>query len=277
MSTVRTERDGRVLTVTLDNPPRNLMNGRMVGELDALATELEDDESIGAVVITGAPEEVFITHFDVAEMLAGAEAGREATEVGLELIHGLFLRMNRMDKVFVAAVNGLALGGGCELALACDLRLMAEGEQHRIGLPELSVGIIPGAGGTQRLTRALGPSRALEFMLEADPLTPQQAVELGLVHRTVASDELLQVAHATAERLARRSPVTVGALKRAVYFGGSAGLEQGLAMEREGFQAAVSSAAAARAMRAYLEQEAALADSAAILPWREGTVVDLTS
>jgi len=277
MSTVRTERDGRVLTVTLDNPPRNLMNGRMVGELDALARELEDDESIGAVVITGAPEEVFITHFDVAEILAGAEAGREATEVGLELIHGLFLRMNRMDKVFVAAVNGLALGGGCELALACDLRLMAEGEQHRIGLPELSVGIIPGAGGTQRLTRALGPSRALEFMLEADPLTPQQAVELGLVHRTVAGDELLQVAHATAERLARRSPVTVGALKRAVYFGGSAGLEQGLAMEREGFQAAVSSAAAARAMRAYLEQEAALADSAAILPWREGTVVDLTS
>ena len=277
MSTVRTERDGRVLTVTLDNPPRNLMNGRMVGELDAVARELEDDESIGAVVITGAPEEVFITHFDVAEMLAGAEAGREATEVGLELIHGLFLRMNRMDKVFVAAVNGLALGGGCELALACDLRLMAEGEQHRIGLPELSVGIIPGAGGTQRLTRALGPSRALEFMLEADPLTPQQAVELGLVHRTVASDELLQVAHATAERLARRSPVTVGALKRAVYFGGSAGLEQGLAMEREGFQAAVSSAAAARAMRAYLEQEAALADSSAILPWREGTVVDLTS
>jgi len=277
MSTVRTERDGRVLTVTLDNPPRNLMNGRMVGELDALARELEDDESIGAVVITGAPEEVFITHFDVAEILAGVEAGREATEVGLELIHGLFLRMNRMDKVFVAAVNGLALGGGCELALACDLRLMAEGEQHRIGLPELSVGIIPGAGGTQRLTRALGPSRALEFMLEADPLTPQQAVELGLVHRTVAGDELLQVAHATAERLARRSPVTVGALKRAVYFGGSAGLEQGLAMEREGFQAAVSSAAAARAMRAYLEQEAALADSAAILPWREGTVVDLTS
>ena len=271
MSTVRTERDGRVLTVTLDNPPRNLMNGRMVGELDAVARELEDDESIGAVVITGAPEEVFITHFDVAEMLAGAEAGREATEVGLELIHGLFLRMNRMDKVFVAAVNGLALGGGCELALACDLRLMAEGEQHRIGLPELSVGIIPGAGGTQR------PDDSWTLPSLPEALTPQQAVELGLVHRTVASDELLQVAHATAERLARRSPVTVGALKRAVYFGGSAGLEQGLAMEREGFQAAVSSAAAARAMRAYLEQEAALADSAAILPWREGTVVDLTS
>ena len=277
MSTVQTERDGRVLTVTLDNPPRNLMNGRMVGELDAVARELEDDESIGAVVITGAPEEVFITHFDVAEMLAGAEAGREATEVGLELIHGLFLRMNRMDKVFVAAVNGLALGGGCELALACDLRLMAEGEQHRIGLPELSVGIIPGAGGTQRLTRALGPSRALEFMLEAEPLTPQQAVELGLVHRTVASDELSEVARATAERLARRSAVTVGALKRAVYFGGTAGLEEGLAMEREGFHVAVSSAAAARALRAYVEQGAALADITAILPWREGTAVDLTS
>jgi enoyl-CoA hydratase len=277
MSTVRTERDGRVLTVTLDNPPRNLMNGRMVAELDALTKELEDDDSIGAVVITGAPEEIFITHFDVAEIAAGAKAGTEATEAGLDLIHGLFLRMNRMDKVFVAAVNGVALGGGCELALACDLRLMAEGEQHRIGLPELSVGIIPGAGGTQRMSRALGPSRALEFMLEAEPLTPQQAVELGLVHRTVAGDELLQVAHATAERLARRSPVTVGALKRAVYFGGTASLEEGLDIEREGFLAAASSPAAARAMRAYIEQGPALADNTAILRWREGTAVDLTS
>jgi enoyl-CoA hydratase len=277
MSTVRTERDGRVLTVTLDNPPRNFMNGRMVGELDALTKELEADDSIGAVVITGAPEEIFITHFDVAEIAAGAKAGTEATEAGLDLIHGLFLRMNRMDKVFVAAVNGVALGAGCELALACDLRLMAEGEQHRIGLPELSVGIIPGAGGTQRMSRALGPSRALEFMLEAEPLTPQQAVELGLVHRTVAGDELLQVAHATAERLARRSPVTVGALKRAVYFGGTASLERGLEFEREGFLAAARSPAAARAMRAYVEQGPALADNTAILAWREGTAVDLTS
>jgi enoyl-CoA hydratase len=277
MPIVRTERDGRVLTVTLDNPPSNLMNRRMVGELDALTRELEADDSVGAVVMTGAPDDVFISHFDVAEILAGAEAGKEATEAGLDLIHGLFLRMNRMDKVFIAAVNGLALGSGCELALACDLRLMAEGEQHRIGLPELSVGIIPGAGGTQRLTRALGPSRALEFMLEAEPLTPQQAVELGLVHRTVASDELSEVARATAERLARRSAVTVGALKRAVYFGGPAGLEEGLAMEREGFHAAVSSAAAARALSAYVEQGAALADITAILPWREGTAVDLTS
>jgi enoyl-CoA hydratase/carnithine racemase len=175
MSIVRTERDGRVLTVTLDNPPRNLMNRRMVGELDALTRELEADDSIGAVVMTGAPDDVFVSHFDVAEILAGAEAGREATEAGLELIHGLFLRMNRMDKVFVAAVNGLALGSGCELALACDLRVAAA--SAIFGLPEVRVGV-PSVIQAALLPPLIGPGRAAEMLLLGTSVSAAQALLL---------------------------------------------------------------------------------------------------
>jgi enoyl-CoA hydratase len=299
--TVHTERTGRVLTARLDNPPRNFMTGAMVRELDELVRSLEGDESIGAVVITGAMEGVFITHFDVREILAAVEsapampssavggalrvtgalgrvpgAGRAlgrtpaAGLVELRRIHDLFLRMNASDKVFVAAVNGMAMGGGCELALACDVRLMADGD-WRIGLPEITVGIIPGAGGTQRLTRALGPSRALEMMLEGRVLTPREAEAVGLVHRVVEPGALGAVAADTAQRLARRAPATVAAIKRAVYEGASRSLGDGLHIERAAFMSVSSRPAALRAMRAYVEEVERLGDAA---PWQESGVME---
>jgi enoyl-CoA hydratase len=312
---VNTERDGRVMTVTLDNPPRNFMNGPMVGELDKLTRELESDSSIGAVVVTGAAAGIFIMHYDVAEIAAGAEQsptvapsvvggglraigavsrvpgadaalGRTpvAGMVELRRIHDLFLRMQRMDKVFIAAINGMATGGGCELTLACDLRIMAEGD-FLIGLPEMSVGIIPGAGGTQRMARALGPAKAIELILEARPLTPGEAFESGLVHRLVPPERLLDEARATAERLARRSPLSVAAAKRAVYEGGSRSLPEGLHIERAGFLAAASSPQAVRAMKAYATQVEDLPDDVAspwadpesMRAWQAGEVVDLTA
>jgi enoyl-CoA hydratase len=312
MSQVHAERSGRVMTVTLDNPPRNLMTGRMVGELDELTQELEGDRSIGAVVITGAAEGVFITHFDVDEIVRGANAtpqvssrqagaglkavgalarlpgGREAMGrtpaaglLELQRIHDLFLRMNRLDKTFIAAINGVAMGGGCELALACDVRIMADGD-GRIGLPETTLGLIPGAGGTQRLTRALGTSRALEMMLEGRLLEPREAEAVGLVHRVMPADRLLDEARDTAERLARRSPESVGALKRAVYEGGSRPFGEGLHIERAGFMAAASTPGSIRAMETYVREDQSRADAApADLPqlfdrWREGTAVDMT-
>ena len=304
------------MTVTLDNPPRNFMTARMVGELDQLTRELESDRSIGSVVITGAPDDVFITHYDVKEILAGAEGvgptldprvvsgalravgalshvpgAKEAIgrtpAAGLAAvrgIHDLFVRMNRMDKVFIAAVNGLATGGGCELALACDLRYMAEGD-GQIGLPEVSVGIIPGAGGTQRMARALGPAKALELILEARLLSPTEALEVGLVHRTVRAELLLDEARATAERLARRSPAAVGSVKRAVWEGSSRSLGEGLHLERAEFLSASSTPQALRAMQEYVRQVESLdPESGSPLaaegladPWREGTAVDMVS
>jgi enoyl-CoA hydratase/carnithine racemase len=178
--------------------------------------------------------------------------------------------MNRLDKVFIAAINGVALGGGCELALACDLRIMALGD-YRIGLPEITLGIIPGAGGTQRMARALGPARALELMLEGQALTPKEAQKAGLVHRTADSAKLLDEALAIGERLARRSPVAVQALKRAVYEGASRPLAEGLHIERAGFLAASSTTAAKRAMGVYAEEVERLGDAA---PWQTESVME---
>lgn len=310
--TIKTERNDRTLTVRIDNPPHNFMNRHMVAELDELVRSLEDDRTVGAVVITGGVEGMFITHYDVEEILIGSEgvgkqvssavAGASLQAVGgasrlpaarralkrtqaagmveLHAIHDLFLRIGRLDKVFIAAINGPALGGGCELALACDLRYMSD-RGGPIGLPEMTLGFNPGAGGTQRLAHLLGPGRALEMILEAEALNPKQALEAGLVHRVVRDKDLASEATATAERLARRAPLSVAGAKRTVREGSRRALPDGLAMERKWFLAGASTPASRRAMRAYaeaVEEDGAPWQSEdARRPWREGTVVDLTA
>ena len=311
-STLRTERDGRVMTVRIDNPPHNFMNQRMVDELEEVTTELEGDDGVGAVVITGADDGLFITHYDVAEILAGSEtmdrtfgpgvAGATLRAVGglskvpggraavsrspargvaeLNRIHEMFLRWNRMDKVFIAAINGPSTGGGSELALACDLRYMAE-EGTMIGQPEILVGFPPGAGGSQRLPRAVGAARALELMLEGNALTAQEALEAGYVHRVVPNAELGAAAAETAARMARRSPSAVAGTKRAFYEGATRPLAEGLAVERKWFLAAASTDAAKRAMRAYADEVErdgpAFTNPERQEAWREGTAADLVS
>jgi enoyl-CoA hydratase/carnithine racemase len=312
-STLRIDRDGRVMTVRFDHPPQNFMTREMVAELIELADSLEGDASIGAVVLTGATEGLFITHYDVEEILAGSETMDRAIGAGvadatlravgglsrvpggsvlvgrspasgvaeLRAIHDLFLRMGRMDKVFIAAINGPALGGGCEISLACDLRYMAA-EAAGIGLPEMSLGFNPGAGGTQRLSHIVGPGRALEMMLEAKALEPQEALDVGLVHRVVPEADLLAEATATATRLSRRAPESVAGLKQAVLEGATRPLPQGLAIEQKWFLSTVSKPAARRAMRAYANQIAGSevapwSRPESLQPWRDGTAADLVS
>jgi enoyl-CoA hydratase len=308
--TFETGREGRVLTVRFDNPPFNFMNREMVAELGELLDSLEGDRSLGAVILTGKPEGLFITHYDVEEILAGSEgigrsvsagvAGASLRTVGtvarlpgagaalrrtpaagvLELrrTHETLLRMQRMDKVFVGAINGPALGGGCELAMACDIRYMAAGAKW-IGQPEMLLGFPPGAGGTQRLTRILGTSRALELVLEGRPLAPEEAHDLGLVHRVTPDGELLAEATSCARRLARRAPRSVSAAKRAVLEASARPLADGLAEERKFFLASVSQPAAQRAMRAYAERVRSagppFTDEEEIARWRQGAAVDL--
>jgi enoyl-CoA hydratase len=309
---IEVEHDGRVQVWRLDHPPHNFMDRVMVRELASLVEGLESDPSVGAVVITGIKPGLFITHYDVAEILAGAEgvgievgpgaAGASlrtveslgvvprASEllkrtqlsglVELHEIHDLFQRLGRLDKVMIAAIGGPAGGGGCELALACDLRYIAD-DGGPIGLPEMTLGFAPGAGGTQRLARLVGSARALEMILEARALEPAQALDVGLVNRVIPSGRLLDAALETAERMARRAPASVAAAKRAVYEGGSATLASGLATERKWFLAAASKAAPARAMRAYLEDlertgVPGWADEKALSAWRDGTRVELT-
>jgi len=312
--TFNTERDGRVLTVLFDAPPHNFMGRHMVRELDELTRSLARDRSIRSVVLTGASEGLFVTHYEIGEILAGAEGAGppsprpvaaalvriaggvrrvpgvralvERTPVRglLELhrVHDLFRRMNRSDKIFVAAINGPATGGGCELALACDLRYMADDDSIRIGLPEMTIGLPPGAGGSQRLSRALGASRALEMMLEGRTLTPAEARSVGLVHGLAPAASLRAAATDAAQRLARRSPQAVQALKRCVYEGSAGGLEKGLATERRLFLWAGGSRPARRGMRAFSDAIASAdgspwADADKLRPWQAGEVLDLGS
>jgi enoyl-CoA hydratase len=305
------ERHGRVLLVRVDNPPLNFMNREMVAELDRLTRRLRRDRSLGAVVITGKPPELFVTHYEIAEILAGVESAgisappsvnaallriaagvrhlpglRSAAAhtpfrglLEMHRVHDAFNRMTRLDKVFVAAINGPAAGGGCELALACDLRLMADAE-IRIGLPEMTLGFNPGAGGTQRLTRLLGPGRALEMMLEGRTLDPGEAQRVGLVNGVIEPDRLLEVSLEAAERLARRAPAAIRGLKQAVYDGGSSRLRRGLAIERRWFMAEAGEAGSRRAMAEYsawVERtgEAPWAGDEAMLPWQRGTAAEL--
>ncbi len=285
---LRVEQRGRVLQVLLDNPPANFLTTAVMQELADLLEDLEQRQDIGAVILSGAADGVFLTHFDVDEIeravapitfsmpawltrlllesesllrhLPGARKLLRRTLLAgvadMNLFHEVTAHMRRMDKVFIAAINGLALGGGCELALACDLRLMAEDDQVErfLGQPEVLIGLIPGGGGTQMLARSLGVARALELCLEGQLLEPRQALALGLVNGLAPAEELLEAADALAQRLSRRSPQAVRLIKRSIYQAASRDWTEGMASEKAGFLSAASQGNTRRAMREYIER-----------------------
>jgi enoyl-CoA hydratase len=288
--TLSTRQDGRVLTVVFDNPPRHYMDAQMVGELGQLMDRIEGEPSIGAVVLTGKHPGFFVTHYDPAEIAAASERARQplsplaaSTPIGGALgvlyLDLLLLRMNRMDKVFIAAINGIAVGGGFILAQACDVRLIAEGE-HRVGLPEPSVGFVP-ATGVQRLVHAVGHSKAVELVLEAKMLTPSEALENGLVHHVVPAEDLLAEAHAIAHRLSKRRPTTVGLLKRLVYEASTRPLTTGFRLERAALLSGITEPTTARALRAYMSRLGPPGDpDDHVAAWellRRGDIVDLVA
>ncbi|WP_181269478.1 enoyl-CoA hydratase/isomerase family protein [Pseudomonas aeruginosa] len=285
---LRIEQRGRVLQVLLDNPPANFLTTAVMQELADLLEDLEQRQDIGAVILSGAADGVFLTHFDVDEIeravapitfsmpawltrlllesesllrhLPGARKLLRRTLLAgvadMNLFHEVTAHMRRMDKVFIVAINGLALGGGCELALACDLRLMAEDDQVErfLGQPEVLIGLIPGGGGTQMLARSLGVARALELCLEGQLLEPRQALALGLVNGLAPAEELLEAADALAQRLSRRSPQAVRLIKRSIYQAASRDWTEGMASEKAGFLSAASQGNTRRAMREYIER-----------------------
>ncbi len=293
---IEVEQRDRVLVATLTNPPQALMDETMVGSLGDLVARADSDPSVGGVVLTGAHESRFVAHYDVRELLEGAKASpslspgvarlslRAAGTVrrvpggesmlertpaaglaALERFKQTLLGIQRCAAVWIAALNGSAMGGGCELALACDLRLMSSGE-GLIGQPEILFGFPPGGGGTQRLARMLGSSRALRVVLEGMPMGPERALELGLVDRVVPPDELLEAAVAEAAHLGARPKVAIGGCKRAVYEGGSLPLADGLRLENAEFMSAIAAPEALAAMQSYVNASERLGDLAGYDP-----------
>ena len=206
-------KENHVLVITLNRPPANSVNLMTVIDIEKALDEAEKDKDVRVIVFTGAGEKGFSAGFDVTDAANAAETGPRG--------RALWTRIDRFSKPIIAAINGYAFGGGCELAMACTLRVMQE--NAKIGLTELNLGIIPGWGGTQRMPHLIGKSKALEMILFSKRITAREALEIGLVDRVAKEGELMKDVMEMAGFLAKRPPIAVKAVLNAVM----AGIEQG--------------------------------------------------
>ena len=215
MPGLRITADGRVHTVTVNRPEvLNALNTALLEELLATLGDLGRDENCAVIVLTGAGDRSFIAGADIKEMDGKTPLeARAYSELGQEIAHMLEV----MRKPTIAAVNGYALGGGCELAMACTIRIAAD--SARLGQPEINLGIVPGYAGTQRLSRLVGRGRALELLLTGDQVTAHEAHRLGLVNRVVPAADLMTEARSLAGTLAAKAPVAVRYILEAVHKG----------------------------------------------------------
>jgi enoyl-CoA hydratase len=220
-----------VARVTIDNPPANALTDELYAQLDTTVTQLELDDAARAVVFASAHPEIFVAGADVKRM-ADYDFRRGAVTRKIDLVHACFLRVQRLSKPTVAAIAGHALGGGCELALAMDFRFMGRGHP-RIGLPEASLGIIPGGGGTQRLPRLVGRARAAELVMLAQRIDAGEAERIGLVNRALAREEVVPAALALAREIAEGAPMPVRGAKQALAGALDRSLEEQLRFEAE--------------------------------------------
>ena len=245
-------RDGAVAVVTVNRPEAlNALNAETNELLLAAATELSADEDVRAVVLTGAGDKAFVAGADVAEMQAFSPAHAEAFAL---LAHRLCTTIEGAPQPWIAAVNGFALGGGCELALACDIRLAAA--EAKFGQPEIGLGITPGFGGTQRLPRAVGPGWAAYLVLSGRPVRAEEALRIGLVQAVFPRAELMGKAMKLAVEIAARSRLTLQACKTALQAALDVDLASGLEIETGIFSDCFATDDQKEGMAAFLERRA---------------------
>jgi enoyl-CoA hydratase/carnithine racemase len=238
MPQVSIERRGRVALVTITNSPDALMDRDTVPELSAALAELEGDDGVGAIVLAGGVPGYFIRHYSVGELEGLSRTLRErsvtvdpANPLPPRDIDAVFGRIESMPKPVIAAINGSAMGGGFELTLCCDIRIAEEGD-YSLGLPEINIGILPGAGGTQRLPRLIGTARALEMMLRGRTVSPSEALHLGIVAEVAPPGQCVDRALAIAAEIASKPPLAVAHIKRLARAAAGTPVDDGLALER---------------------------------------------
>lgn len=236
-----------VATITLDRPPMNALSTQVQSEIRELSKEASDRADVRAVVLYGGPK-VFAAGADVKEMVEWGYADAVARSADLT---DCFSAVARIPRPTIAAITGYALGGGCELALSCDLRVC--GDNARLGQPEILLGIIPGAGGTQRLSRLVGPARAKELIFTGRFVNADEALAIGLVNTVVAPDDVLTAALELARRLAAGPPFALRAAKEAIDRGLETDLATGLDIERVQFAALFATEDRATGMRSFVE------------------------
>ncbi len=250
---VQTEIGDAVATVTIDRRSKlNALNPQVVAEIDGAFAALRDDRGVRAVILTGAGNKAFVAGADIGVLarmdpLSGVDVSREGQDI--------LRRIERFPKPVIAAVGGYALGGGCELALACHLRVASE--RARFGLPEVSLGIIPGYGGTVRLARVAGLGRAVEMILTGDMIGAERAAEIGLANLVVPHGELLDRARALANRITRNAPVAVEMALNSIYRAVESPMEHAQAVEATMFGLLASTGDMREGMAAFLEKRKA--------------------
>ncbi len=242
--------DGPIGTITLDRPPANSYDIEFMGQLEAAILAAEENEQVRAVILRSASEKFFSAGADIKAFMANDTAANMAM---IGLAHATLEKMAASPKIYIAAINGHALGGGLEMALACDLRFAAEGNYY-LGLPEVTLGLLPGNGGTQRLPRLIGANKALEMMITGERVGPEEALRLGLVNRLFPAADLLAETEAYARKLAAGATLAIGAIKRCVYDGMNMELAEALAYERQLIAPLFDSQDAAEGFAAFSEK-----------------------
>lgn len=247
------ERDGGVAIVTINRPKvLNALNSQTLDELRHAILELKFDEAVRAVIITGAGEKSFIAGADINELATQTPvSGREHAMTGQHVLD----LIEHMGKPVIAAINGFALGGGCELAMACGMRIAAD--TAKLGQPEINLGLIPGYAGTQRLTRIVGRGRALELLLTGDQITAHEAHRLGLVNRVVPAAELMTEAKKLAATLASKAPIAIRYILEAVHKGIEMPFAQAQVFEATLFGLVASTEDMREGTKAFLEKRKA--------------------
>ncbi len=246
------EKEANIRIITLNRPKTmNALNDEVFKELSMVLGDIAADAEAQAVILTGG-EKVFAAGGDIAFM---STAGPLAAEQFVEMVQQVLKKIEQSDKPVIAAISGMALGGGCELALACDLRIAAEGTIF--GQPEINLGIIPGAGGTQRLTRTVGPGWAKHMIMTGQTIDVETALKIGLVTKVVPKENLMQEAKKMASILAAKSSVALKAAKSCINYGQNVDLSSGLAHEIKSWAFLFSTEDQKEGMKAFLEKRKA--------------------
>jgi enoyl-CoA hydratase/carnithine racemase len=243
-------REPNFVIITLNRPPANAISERLMQELNEALASVEQDEAVRAVIITGSGDRIFCAGADLGSAFAGG-----SVDAFIRFGNGVLRRIERFPKPVIAAINGHALGGGCEIAMACHLRLLKS--SARMGQTESNLGIIPGFGGTQRMPRLIGRTKALEFMILGTQVPAQECLALGLVNRLTAEGATLDDAKALAAQIAKRPPIATRLILEVVDDGLEAPIDQALEIEARAFLKTLRTEDAAEGIQAFFAKREA--------------------
>jgi len=247
---VLTAMEESIFLITIDHPPVNALNPQTIAELESAVDEFMTDPNCKVAIITGGDKAIFISGADITESAELTASGK----IKDFILHGqdLFQKISECSKPILAAINGLALGGGLELAMACHIRIIAD--RAKLGQPEIQLGIIPGWGGTQMLPRLVGRAKAVELILTGESISAQEAFRLNLVNKVVPRHEVLQTAKELARKIARKGSLAVGAAMDSIRMSTLMQLTDGLAYEARQITTLTGSADAQEGLNAFLEK-----------------------